>query len=283
MKLHVIQGNSQKLDGGSMFGNAPKALWSRWVQADELNRINLSTRALLLQTDNGENILFETGVGAFFDQKLKDRYGVQENEHLLLKNLKSLGISDSDIDAVVLSHLHFDHAGGLLPEYGDPPIRLLFPNATYYVGKKHWERAKNPHVREKASFIPIIQELLEQSNRLTLIDDGDILDYNPKISFHFSDGHTIGLMASEISLKSGPLIFISDIAPGIPWIHVPITMGYDRYPELIINEKKNILEETLENHGYFFFTHDPVTACAKIELDENGKYKAIPIDITTLS
>jgi len=241
MKLYAIEGNSQKLDGGAMFGNAPKALWQRWATADENNRIDLATRALLIQTDDNRNILFEVGVGAFFEPKLRERYGIVESDHRLIQNLNNLGIKDCDIDTIILSHLHFDHVGGLLPEYDDDPVRLLFPNAKYYVGKKHWERAQSPHMREKASFIPLIHELLENSGRLTLVDESTSIDIGIPVKFHFSDGHTLGLMASEISLPSGPLVFISDICPGIPWVHLPITMGYDRFPEKIVDEKQKIL------------------------------------------
>ena len=111
MKLIALQGNSQRLDGGAMFGNAPKALWSRWITPDENNQIPLSCRTLLIQ-ENNRNILLETGIGAFFDPKLKQRYGVIETKHVLLDSLKQIGLSDQAIDIVVLSHLHFDHAGG---------------------------------------------------------------------------------------------------------------------------------------------------------------------------
>ena len=90
MKLHVIEGNYQKLDGGSLFGNAPKALWSQWITPDSLNRIQLSTRALLIQTNQGENILLETGIGAFFEPKLKERFGIDQKEHILLKSLATI-------------------------------------------------------------------------------------------------------------------------------------------------------------------------------------------------
>ncbi len=277
MKLHIIEGNSQKLDGGSMFGNAPKALWERWFKADDRNRIDLATRALLVQTDNNQNVLFETGVGAFFEPKLKERFGIVESEHILLNNLKKIGLKHSDIDVVVLSHLHFDHAGGLLPEHGDDPVRLLFPNATFYVGKRHWERAIAPHKRERASFVPIIQELLESSGRLVLVEEGvsDEIDVGLQIKFHFSDVHTVGLMASEIQTPKGPLVFISDIAPGIPWVHLPITMGYDRFPEKIVDEKKNIFESLVKRDGYLFFTHDPEVAFGKLEKDEKGKFLVV--------
>ena len=112
-----------------MFGNAPKALWQRWATPDDRNRIDLACRAMLVE-DTNKLILFETGVGAFFDPKMRDRFGVNESEHVLLNNLKSAGFCHSDIDVVVLSHLHFDHAGGLLTahEDGQEP-NLLFPNA----------------------------------------------------------------------------------------------------------------------------------------------------------
>ena len=105
--LTTLNGNTQKLDGGAMFGNAPKVLWQRWVQPDADNRIDLGCRALLVQ-EPGRNILIETGIGAFFSPELKQRFGVQEDRHVLLDNLAKLGLSDADIDIVVLTHLHFD-------------------------------------------------------------------------------------------------------------------------------------------------------------------------------
>ncbi|MEY3372221.1 MAG: hypothetical protein RLZZ537_689, partial [Pseudomonadota bacterium] len=145
MKAWSLLGNSQKLDGGAMFGNAPKAMWEKWVDVDDLNRIDLACRALLVEGINGKRVLFETGVGAFFEPKLRERYGIQESSHVLLDELACIGLSDADIDVVVLSHLHFDHAGGLLAPWQEgQPLRLLFPNAVFVVGAEHWQRAQHP-------------------------------------------------------------------------------------------------------------------------------------------
>lgn len=172
--LTTLTGNSQKLDGGAMFGNAPKALWQRWMPADELNRIDLGCRALLVQEDE-RNILVETGIGAFFSPELKQRFGVQEAHHVLLDELAKLGLSDADIDIVVLTHLHFDHAGGLLAAWQDgEPARLLFPNVRFVTGRRQWQRACTPHARDKASYIPELLTLLEASGRLHLIDETDL-------------------------------------------------------------------------------------------------------------
>ena len=111
MKLWSILGNSQRLDGGAMFGNAPRAMWSNWSPPDELNRIELSCRALLARPLNGKTVLFEAGIGAFFEPRLRERYGVVEERHVLLDSLAEAGVSHEDIEVVVLSHLHFDHAG----------------------------------------------------------------------------------------------------------------------------------------------------------------------------
>src|SRR3982751_2906365 len=108
MKLWSILGNSQRLDGGAMFGNAPRAMWEKWIAPDDGNRIPLACRCLLVEGLNGRNVLFETGIGAFFEPKLRERYGVVEARHVLLDSLTAAGFSHEDIDAVVLSHLHFD-------------------------------------------------------------------------------------------------------------------------------------------------------------------------------
>jgi len=274
MELFSIIGNSQQLDGGAMFGNAPKALWSRWIAPDEQNRIPLACRCLLVKgmTVNGVdgcNVLFETGIGAFFEPTLRERYGVVESQHVLLDSLAAVGLKHEDIDVVVLSHLHFDHAGGLLAawEAGQPP-RLLFPNARFVVGAEHWRRALEPHPRDRASFIPELPVLLESSGRLELVEGEYSQTLGHAVRFSFSDGHTPGLMLAEV----GGVVFCADLIPGRFWVHLPITMGYDRWPEKLIDEKRAFLEDKLARDVRLFFTHDHDCAVAQVTRDERGRF-----------
>ena len=273
--IRPVAGNTQKLDGGAMFGNCPRAVWERWAPPDERGRIDLACRAMLVQ-EGDRNLLFETGIGAFFEPKFRDRYGVVESEHVLLESLGALGLSDADIDVVVLSHLHFDHAGGLLSPYaeGVEPA-LLFPRARFVVGREAWARATKPHPRDRASFIPAIQSLLEASGRLEIVDGptSDVL--GPGYRFHTSDGHTPGLLMTEVETDEGPVVFVGDLIPGAPWMHLPITMGYDRFPELLIDEKRALLTDLLARGGSVFFTHDPAVAQARVGQDERGRFRAV--------
>ena len=281
--LVSLEGNSQCLDGGAMFGVVPKALWTRWMTADEHNRIHLACRALLLTTTDDRRILFETGVGAFFGPAMRERYGVQESQHVLMESLADQGLSDADIDIVVLSHLHFDHAGGMLsPWCRDEPYRLLFPEAEIWTGQEQWDRACDPHSRDRASYIPELQPLLEQSGRLRLLGLQDNHPLEPLVRFTFSGGHTPGLMLSHITTPQGPLVFCSDLIPGKPWVHLPVCMGYDRYPEQLINEKKALLQSLLETGGALFFTHDPGLCAGRVCRDEKHRFSVIPVALQEL-
>ena len=282
MKILIssVEGNRQKLDGGAMFGNAPRPLWEKWHKPDEVGRIELACRALLVEVD-GTKILCETGIGAFFEPKLAERYGVQTPDtHVLLRSLQALGLAEEDIDFVILSHLHFDHAGGLLRRYSERQSgndTLVFPKATYIVGENAWKRCQNPHPRDRASFIPELAKMLQDSHRLVTVPESvsSLPKLLPKcISFFYSNGHTPGHMHTRVHGGKETVVFCGDLIPGISWLHAPITMGYDRYPELLIDEKMTLYKEVVSKKELLFFTHDPGYAASHCIMDPNHKVSA---------
>ena len=283
-KISSLLGNGQRLDGGAMFGNAPRALWSRWIEPDEAHRIPLACRALLIEEEHPSGarrrILCEAGIGVFFPPKLRERFGIESAEHELLNSLAARGLSAEDIDVVVLSHLHFDHVGGLLTPWreGEAP-QLCFPDAHYVIGAEAWARAQNPHPRDRASFIPELNALLEAGGRVELISGASGTTLRSETlgagyCFHQSNGHTPGQLLIEVASEEGPVVFCGDLIPGSPWVHLPITMGYDRNPELLIDEKARFYEELLPRGVRLFFTHDPHYAIARLNIDERGRYRA---------
>lgn len=257
-----------------MFGNAPKALWSRWITPDDRNRIPLACRCLLVQEPE-RLILFEAGVGAFFEPKMADRFGIVETDHVLLRSLEGLGLTHEEIDVVVLSHLHFDHVGGLLSPWREgEESTLLFPNAQFVVGAEAWERAQAPHPRDRASFIPSLNRQLAESGRLEAVTGEHSAVLGEGYRFHRSEGHTPGLLLTEIATEKGPVVFAADLIPGVPWVHLPITMGYDRYPERLIDEKTALLGDLVARGGRLFYTHDPEVAMSRVDQDDRGRYHA---------
>jgi glyoxylase-like metal-dependent hydrolase (beta-lactamase superfamily II) len=149
---------------------------------------------------------------------------------------------------------------------------LLFPNAKYYVGDEAWERASHPHPRDKASFIPLLHRQLEQSQRLILIGKGDILSFDElELKFIYSNGHTPGVLCADLRFDKDRLVYASDLIPGRFWVHLPISMGYDRFPELLIDEKKALLTSLAQENAWIFYVHDPDFAVSKVQVDDEHK------------
>ena len=148
----------------------------------------------------------------------------------------------------------------------------MFPNAKYIVSKDALSRAISPHPRDKASFIPHLQEELQDSQRLILVDGTQSSLLGDDYRFVYSHGHTPGLLCTEIQTPMGPILFGADLIPGCSWVHTPITMGYDRFPELLIDEKTNILQSLVQRSGYIFFTHDHKVALARVTQDKRGRF-----------
>lgn len=271
----TLLGNSQRLDGGAMFGNAPRALWSRWLTPDDQNRITFACRALLVE-QQGCRTLFETGIGAFFEPELKERYGVVEPGHVLLDSLARLGLGHGDVDRIVLSHLHFDHAGGLLSPYRNGrPIELAFQRAEIVVGRAAFERAERPHPRDRASFIPGLTDLLRASGRLRLVDGTTQASalLGPHFSFLETNGHTPGMLHATVHGESAHLLFCADLVPGRAWVHLPITMGYDRHAERLVDEKTELMSHAAAQETMLVYTHDLEVAASRVVVGNGNRYQ----------
>lgn len=256
-----------------MFGNAPKDLWQRWATPDEHNRIPLATRALLVQEPSGRNVLIEAGIGAFFPPDRRERYGVVESDHVLLDGLAAAGLGPTDVDVVVLSHLHFDHAGGLLEAWQpDRSFTLAFDRAAFVVSDAAWTRAVTPTARDRASFVDGMTDLLWATGRVEIVTGDHSTTLGDPYRFHRSDGHTPGLLLTELEGDDGPVVFTSDLVPARPWVHLPITMGYDRFPELVVAEKTALLADLAARQAWLAFPHDHEVAMARIAPNERGSY-----------
>lgn len=266
-KLHSVQTGLFKLDGGAMFGVVPKNLWQRTNPADEQNRIEMCTRALLL--DNGNRkILTDSGIGYKLSDKINKIYDVDFSEYTLEKSLAALNLKREDITDVILTHLHFDHTGGSTYYDEEKNLKLSFPNAVYHVQKKQYEWALNPTDRDKASFFPENYKPLEDNKVLNFFDGESEFDKN--ITLLPVNGHTSNMQMIKVSDGDKTLLYTADLIPTAGHIPAPFIMGYDLFPLTTLDEKKKYLKDIADNNWTVFFEHDPHNECATVEANEKG-------------
>lgn len=263
--LHEIETGFIGLDGGAMFGVVPKPLWEKTNPCDELNRVTLNTRCLLLKS-NDRNILIDTGIGDNWEDKFKHIYRV-EYSNILSESLKKSGTSFEQITDVILTHLHFDHTGGSTKLENGKWIPA-FPNAQYHVQKKHFDWAINPSERDRASFIQNRFMPLIENGVLNLIDGENRFD--DEIEFILINGHTFGQQMVKISDSSNTLLYCGDLMPFSSHIPIPFIMGYDLQPIETVNEKRMILPRAVAEEWKIYFEHDPFFAVATVSKNEKG-------------
>ncbi|MEC7829753.1 MAG: MBL fold metallo-hydrolase, partial [Bacteroidota bacterium] len=272
MTLHPIETGNFKLDGGAMFGVVPKSIWEKTNPSDSNNMIDISARCLLLEEKN-KLVLIDTGMGDKQSEKFFSHY-YRWGDNNLVKSINSAGFSTDEVTDVFLTHLHFDHCGGAsFFNKKDGRNEVVFKNATYWSNREHWNWAKEPNSREKASFLIENLEPIESSGQLKFLEKiGSGFNYYNEIGFEllFVDGHTEKQMIPKITFKGYDLVFTADLIPTVGHIPVPYIMGYDIRPLTTMNEKAVFLEEVVKNKYLLFFQHDAHNQIASLKETEKG-------------
>lgn len=262
------------LDGGAMFGTVPKVLWEKSNPADANNRIPMEARALLLKSST-KNILIDTGNGSDFIAKYGDKlgakfsemYNIDPNGPNLLSSLKKYSITTNDITDVILTHLHFDHAGGGTCAKNSE-IQPTFSKAKYYLQRANLETAQKPNRRERASYLAANFEPLIKSKQLELLS-GDQKNILPNISVVVSNGHTVGHQVVVVEDENTRLVYCGDVIPTSTHIRSQWIMGYDLNALQLIDEKIKILNLCTTKKTYYYFEHDPYCDLATISPDKD--------------
>ena len=265
-RVHTLETGHFALDGGAMFGVIPKTLWSKQHPADERNRIALALRVLLLVSDE-KVILIDTGIGDKFAPKHQEMYAIDQSSNSLSSALAAHNLAPADITDVILTHLHFDHAGGATV-LRDGQAVPAFSNALYHVQRRNWDWAQSQNERDRASYLKENFEPLMDHGQLRLLEgDGEIL---PGISAWLSDGHTIGQQLIKVSDIQQALVYCADIIPTASHLGLPFIMGYDLQPLLTMEEKRRLLQQAADSDWIIVFEHDPLMAACRVRHGAKG-------------
>src|SRR3954469_24434448 len=270
LTVHALQAGLQRLDGGAMFGVVPKTLWERKIRANEKNRIPFGMRCLLVEHPDAL-VLIDTGVGDKESEKFHGIYGI-ENAPIgaagptqLESALAEVGFSPSDVDLVVNSHLHFDHAGGNTRRGdGGAPV-LSFPNAHYVARRGEWARAHRVNERIAASYFGHNYDPVSAAGRLELVDeDRELL---PGLSLRRTPGHTPHHQGILVESGRERLFYLADLAPTAAHVPLPWIMGYDVEPLVTMETKRRIWAEAASEGWTVMFEHDAMHAFGRIVVD----------------
>jgi len=259
-----------RLDGGAMFGVVPKALWAKQTPADDKNRILLAMRPLVVR--GARTMLIDAGLGGKEDRRFHEIYGVDRSRNLD-HTLAEAGLTRDDIDIVLATHLHFDHAGGFTERDASGRVRPAFPRAQYVVRRGEWEDARHANERNRASYLADSFVPLADAGVLQLVDDDQTI--MPGVKVRRTGGHTMHHQMAIIESGGKTAAFVADLVPTTAHLAEPWIMGFDLYPMDTLASKKAFYKEALEKDMLVFFEHDPALAAGHIR-EEQGKRRVVP-------
>lgn len=272
MKIYPVETGNFKLDGGAMFGVVPKTIWQKTNPADANNLIDIAARSLLIK--NGDRlVLVDTGMGNKQSDKFFSYYNRWGNFNLD-RSLKEHGFHRDDITDIFLTHLHFDHCGGVIQWNKDRTgYEPAFKNAKFWTNENHWKWATQPNPREKASFLTENLIPMQESGQLHFIEGSDSNFMSNSIlgfDIRFVDGHTEKQMLPQFTYQEKTIVFMADLIPTVGHIPLPYVMGYDTRPLLTMKEKELFLNEAVENQYYLFFEHDAHNQLCTLKHTDRG-------------
>ena len=272
LEVSIVRDAAFRLDGGAMFGVVPKVLWERPFPADAKNRIALATNCLLVK-GAGFTAVVESGLGERWDEKSRDLYAI-DHETALPRSLERLGVEPEDVDALILSHLHFDHAGGATRREGGRAVPT-FPNATLYVQAEELAHARAPNERDRASYRPEDWEPWAAAGRLETVSGEK--EIRPGITVVPVRGHNAGMQAIRVDSGGRTLFYFADALPTSAHVPIPWIMSYDLYPVDLIENKKRLLAQAVRDQWLCVFEHDPLVPWGTIAEDPDGRRRVIPL------
>ena len=269
VRVRTVDAGRLKLDGGAMFGVVPKPLWTRQIPADERNRIPLAMRCLLVET-GGEVVLVDTGLGNKEDDKFREIYGIRNagRPTRLEDSLREAGVEPEDVDLIICTHLHFDHAGGSTMLCDDGAIRPSFSRARHLVRRGEWEFAHEANERVRASYLPTSLASLAEAGVLEFVDED--VEVVPGISVVRTPGHTPYHQSVIVRAGGHTVFYPADLAPTSAHLRLPWIMGYDVEPLVTLESKRTWLTRAGAEEWHIVLCHDPRVATGVARPREGG-------------
>ncbi|MBM4404479.1 MAG: MBL fold metallo-hydrolase [Candidatus Cloacimonetes bacterium] len=251
ISVHKILAGRYWTDAGAFMGVMPRAIWSKKQPTDERHRFLMSLNLLLIRTP-GRNILVDTGIGNRLSDRMKQIYS--PDEFLLPVSLNELGLKDTDLTDVIMTHLHFDHAGGIITGLGNRDA-LTFSRATYWIQKTEWEMAKEPDELNRAAYNFEHQlALLDHIGKIKLIEGNT--EICPGVRLVLTGGHSIGSQIIEVDADDGFYIYAGDIIPTKQHLHLAVTSAYDVSRTDTFKAKRYIYDNLQTRKGFLLLDHD---------------------------